>query len=182
MTQRIGYMLAVSAYEALQQQTFLHVNKIAASREMVKLARKKITEQQRQWCLEILEKAKNHSAPRQPDGLPDEQYAQLWLDMYQNQNSDDTAEVMVIRLGELAIVGMPGDTFSQFGMTIKEKSPTDHTIVIQYANDAIGYIPTREAFEQGGYEPTPGSTMYEKDIGERLTASALSQLNRLFKQ
>jgi hypothetical protein len=30
------------------------------------------------------------------------------------------------------------------------------------------------------YEPTPGATKYEKDAGQRITASALKQLNILF--
>ena len=36
-----------------------------------------------------------------------------------------------------------------------------HTLVVELSNDAIGYIPTRESFAQGGYEPMPGSTFYE---------------------
>jgi hypothetical protein len=54
--------------------------------------------------------------------------------------------------------------------------------VVEIANDAIGYIPTREAFGQGGYEPTPGATFYTGDAGTRLTASALRQLDALFQR
>ena len=48
------------------------------------------------------------------------------------------------------------------------------------SNDAIGYIPTRESFQQGGYEATVGSTVYEEDSAERLVNSAAEQLDRLF--
>ena len=100
--------------------------------------------------------------------------------MYEKQADHDKVEVMAIRIGDVAIVGLPGELFCEFGMEIKKCSPAKHTIVIELANDAIGYIPTEEAFEQGGYEPTPGTTMYLKGSGENITASAIAQLNKLF--
>ncbi|MFH1616324.1 MAG: hypothetical protein ABIG61_14710 [Planctomycetota bacterium] len=65
-------------------------------------------------------------------------------------------------------------------MAIKHHSPAKHTLVLELANDAIGYIPTIEPFEQGGYEPATGSTMYQPGAGEKLVRSALNQLNNLF--
>ena len=87
---------------------------------------------------------------------------------------------MVAKLGDLALVGLPGEMFCEFGLEIKEKSPAKHTIVVGLANDAIGYIPTIEAFAQGGYEPTPGACKFAPGLGEKLTASALKQLNEIF--
>ncbi len=62
-----------------------------------------------------------------------------------------STEVQVIRIGELYIVAIPGEAFCQIGLAIKEHSP-GRTLVIGYANDVVGYIPTEEAFEEGGYE------------------------------
>jgi hypothetical protein len=53
-------------------------------------------------------------------------------------------------------------------------------LVVELANDAIGYLPARRAFAVGGYETTPGSTLYEPDAAERLVDSALRQLRTLF--
>jgi hypothetical protein len=85
------------------------------------------------------------------------------------------------KLGELAIVGLPGEVFCEFGLEIKEKSPAKHTIVVELANGAIGYIPTKEAFAQGGYEPTAGACNFAPDVGEKLIDSAMKQLKKLFK-
>ena len=87
---------------------------------------------------------------------------------------------MVIRLGDAAIVGLPGEAFCRLGLEIKHRSPARHTIVAGLCNDAIGYLPTRESFPQGGYETTPGSTFYEPGSAEQLVESALAQLERLF--
>jgi hypothetical protein len=42
-------------------------------------------------------------------------------------------------------------------------------------------LPPRHAFDEGGYEPTPGSTWYEPGAAEQLVAAALRQLQRLFQ-
>ena len=180
MTQRVGYMLAVAAQQAMQNHTAIHGNEIAVSHEMLTLPRMKISKELRQWCEEVLKKAKSNPASSQVDGLPDENYALKGLDMYKLQNKDDVVEVMAMRIGDLGIVGLPGEIFCELGMEIKKSSPAKHTIVIELANDAILYLPTCKAFEEGGYGADIGTTKYEKGAGDKLVASALNQLNKLF--
>ena len=69
--------------------------------------------------------------------------------------------------------------FCELGLQTIEGSSFEHTVAVELANDAVGYIPTREAFDKGGYETTPGSTRYRPGSGERLVASALEQLRTL---
>jgi hypothetical protein len=66
-------------------------------------------------------------------------------------------------------------------MAIKRASPAEHTIVVELANDAVGYLPTREAYDQGGYEVTPGATVYAPGCAEKLLESASRQLEQLFE-
>lgn len=66
-----------------------------------------------------------------------------------------TTEIMAMRVGSWALVGLPGEVFVQFGLDIKEKSPFRNTWVAAYADDYAGYIPTREAFVNGSYEAWP---------------------------
>lgn len=60
--------------------------------------------------------------------------------------------VQALRIGDGVIAGTPGETFSQLGLDLKRRSPYPLTAVAELCNDIIGYIPTREAFAQGGYE------------------------------
>jgi len=89
-----------------------------------------------------------------------------------------TMEVQAFRLGEnVAIVTLPGEVFVEFGLQIKAASPFDTTLVIELANDAPGYIPTKKAFAEGGYETvnsriTPGG-------GERMVEVAIAMLKEL---
>ena len=88
----------------------------------------------------------------------------------------------MIRLGDAAIVGLPGEVFCEHGFAIKQQSPAKHTFVIELANDAVGYFPTKQAFGEGGYEITPGATNYQPGSGEKLVESAVKQLKALFEK
>jgi hypothetical protein len=63
-----------------------------------------------------------------------------------------TTEVQVIRAGELALVSAPGELFVELGLAIKQQADARHVFVCGFANDNIGYIPTRRVYPQGGYE------------------------------
>jgi len=65
-------------------------------------------------------------------------------------------ELQVLRLGDVAIVGLPGEPFSAIGLEIKERAAVPHPFVVGYANDYLGYFPTPRAWEQGGYEMSNG--------------------------
>jgi len=181
MCQEIGYTLAVTAWEAKKSAQPLMGNTVGVSREMVRLKRTKVSEEQKSWSLKVLAESEKNPSAGLVDGLPDEFYARAFLDLYEKQYADDEAEVMVIRIGELAVVGLPGEMFTEFGVDIKRRSKARHTIVIGLANDCIGYLPTRISFSEGGYEPSPGCTKYEEGAGEELVESALRQIERLFQ-
>jgi hypothetical protein len=86
-------------------------------------------------------------------------------------------EVQVLRIGSVAFVAVPGELFVELGKEIKRQSPFPNTFVIELANDSIGYIPTREAFRQGSYEPT--SSALAPGEGERVVEIALRLLDRV---
>ena len=180
MVQRVGTMLAAAAAEAIDAAAPVDVDCVNVSSDTAVLHRIKISETQRRRCETVLEEARRHRPQGQVDGLPEAFFAELRLAMYEKQNRPDEVEVMAIRLGDVAIVGLPGENFCESGLDVKRRSPARHTLVAGLSNDAIGYLPTRESFQQGGYETTEGSTLYKEDAAQRLVASAVSQLNRLF--
>ena len=89
-------------------------------------------------------------------------------------------EVQVMRIGDLALVALPGEMFVKFGLTIKAESPFERTAVVSLANDYVGYVPTLEAFEQGAYETWAARSAWpQPGTGERMTHEALAALNDL---
>ncbi len=180
MAQRVGSTLAAAAERAIGARRPIRGDHLRVSRRMVALERLKISLQKVRWCEEVLDRAREHPPRGQVDGVPDAYFARLGLEIRENQDRPDHVEVMAIRLGDAALVGLPGEAFCQLGLEIKRRSPARHTLVAGLSNDAIGYLPTREAFAQGGYETTMGSTFYQPGTGQRLVDSAVDQLNRLF--
>jgi hypothetical protein len=88
------------------------------------------------------------------------------------------AEVQVFRLSdEVAIVGLPGEIFVELGLAIKEASPFETTIVVELANDAPGYVPTRKAFAEGSYEVV--NSRVASGGGEMLVEKAIELLQQL---
>jgi neutral ceramidase len=74
----------------------------------------------------------------------------------------------VAAIGNLAIVGIPGELFVELGLAIKAIPNFARILVAGYCNDLIGYIPTRAAYAEGGYEvdtariaPGSGETIVE---------------------
>lgn len=182
MAQRVGYMLAVAAFEAMRcSRPPAGSPVVAVSHEKVPLPRLRISSEDLDWCRRVLEDtAQRGPAMGRTDGVPDEYYARIRLKMHELQESDDAVEVMVLRVGETGIVGLPGELFCTLGLAIKLASPARQTLVIGLANDAVGYLPTREAYALGGYEVTPGATKYQPGCGELLVESAVRQLKALF--
>jgi hypothetical protein len=66
------------------------------------------------------------------------------------------AKIAAARFGSAAIVFLPGEPFVEIALAIREASPWPFTAVVGYSDDYIGYIPTDRAFENGGYETSPG--------------------------
>ncbi len=61
-------------------------------------------------------------------------------------------EVMTLRFGDVAVVMAPGEIFNEIGTRVKKQSPIEATLFVGYANGSIGYMPTPDAYAEGGYE------------------------------
>ncbi len=87
-------------------------------------------------------------------------------------------EVQVFRLGDdAALVGLPGEAFVELSLAIRKRSPFGTTFVVELANDAPGYLPTRRAFAEGSYETVNSRIL--PGGGERLVDAAVELLERL---
>ena len=61
-------------------------------------------------------------------------------------------ELSAAALGEARLLFQPAELFCEFGRQIKSGVAGLPTMVVGYAGDCVGYIPTEEAFAHGGYE------------------------------
>jgi hypothetical protein len=96
------------------------------------------------------------------------------------QGQERKTWLQAITIGDTAIVGVPGEFFTVLGEEIKRKSPFRYTYVFELANDYIGYVPDRKAYELGGYQTWTGlHSFLPPGTGEEIVAECVKLLDRL---
>ncbi len=60
--------------------------------------------------------------------------------------------ITVLGMGEVAFFGLGGEPFTEYGYIAREAFPEKFVITATCANGGEGYLPSKQAFEQGGYE------------------------------
>jgi neutral ceramidase len=67
---------------------------------------------------------------------------------------------------EVALWSAPVELFCEISINVRDHSPYPHTFYFGYANGWLGYLPTRQAFAEGGYETqtNPFTERVENDL------------------
>ncbi len=70
------------------------------------------------------------------------------------ENSPKETEMTMtgLRIGNIAMVGIPGEPFTEIGVKIKELGGYDLLMPCALTNGYEGYFPSKEAYMEGGYE------------------------------
>jgi neutral ceramidase len=86
---------------------------------------------------------------------------------------------MALRLGDsIGMITAPGEIFTEIGQSIVARSPFRHTLFAGYANGTIGYVPTRAAYAEGGYEVTHACQV-APEAGEQIEEESIRLLRSI---
>lgn len=111
-------------------------------------------------------------------------WAEASLKMLLDGGGPDSVNVglQVIRIGDAVLVTHPGEAFCEYGLAFRKM--TRHPVLpVAYANGNIGYIPTAEAYKEGGYEVSDAIKYYgERMIGPESEEIILNAVKRLLAQ
>ena len=88
------------------------------------------------------------------------------------------AEIGALRLGEAALVSNPAELFCELGLAIKAASPFPFTAVAGYTDGSAGYVPTRAAYPEGGYE-VDRACRVDPQAGELIAETSVRLLRAL---
>lgn len=117
--------------------------------------------------------------PRDPEATR-EIFRTMREQMAPLQGEERETWLQVIRLGEIALVGVPAELFARLGLAIRRRSPFRHTFVVGLANGTIGYVGDRAAYDLGGYQLWAGWHSPSKPgTGEALVEQALEMLHEV---
>lgn len=93
-----------------------------------------------------------------------------------------TTRMTALRIDDVGLAAIPGELFTELGLAWKaraRKAGIGRPVLLGLANDAIGYVPPREAFgTTGGYEVS--MCFYGPALGELIVDRALAQVGSLF--
>lgn len=95
-------------------------------------------------------------------------YADLLAVQAADPERDGPVEVRISALGfgPLTHLGVQGELFVALGQRIRARLGDDHVCIAALCDGTVGYIPTADVFEEGGYEPNASVLMPGE--GERL--------------
>ena len=84
------------------------------------------------------------------------------------------AEISLISLNGKNFVFLPGEIFVEYSLRIKEKFPD--TYIVSLANGVLlGYLVTKEAELEGGYEAS--NSIFPSEAGDVMVNKVISLLN-----
>ncbi len=73
-----------------------------------------------------------------------------------------------ISIGNVAIIGIPGEPFNAIGRALKQTEGYDLVIPCCIVNGYIGYFPMQDSYDEGGYEAR--SSSFKAGVGEKIVA------------
>lgn len=83
-------------------------------------------------------------------------------------------ELICLKIGEIAIVGIPGEPFTDIGVEIKKCDGWGIILPCAVTNGCEGYFPVKSAYDEGGYEAR--SSPFKSDVAELIIDGAKSLL------
>ena len=92
-------------------------------------------------------------------------------------------ELQVVRLGDAALVFLPGEPFTEGQLAIKLRSPAPFTQVVHMTSHYVGYIPPKTAYEGYGHEANREHTYWAKLAPgslEQIVDAAVETVQELF--
>ncbi|MGC8970619.1 MAG: hypothetical protein ACP5K2_00280 [bacterium] len=146
----LGHILANRALKSKVYGKMVENPKISVAEERIELPlqipSKEEMKKDAEYWLEVYKD--NKSAQRfVEEWLKD---AELSYESLKENPYIENIPIQGISIGEIKIIGIPGEIFCEYGLRLKKKFPMLFTF--GYTNGLVGYIPTKEAYmDRGDY-------------------------------
>lgn len=102
--------------------------------------------------------------------------------LWKSGKTTHISQINAIIIADLLFFTAPAELFSEYGKRIRSCFPGYAVFDIQLSNDNMGYLPTREAIEHGGYSTLAFNTLTDADGGELLVDTVKDMFYKLIKE
>lgn len=101
------------------------------------------------------------------------------LRMCEFENSPETIDITLtgVKIGGVALIGIPGEPFTEIGVQIKDNDAMDLILPVCLTNGCEGYFPTESAFAEGGYEAR--TSHYKAGTADAIVRAAKELIDEL---
>ena len=108
-------------------------------------------------------------------------FARHILVLQEKQEFVRELEIKAVRIGDGVLAAWPGEVFAEFGKEVRAAYSDQTILIAELTNGSIGcYIPTKESFGMGGYEPRlTGGANAEETTGEQIVSGTLELLKQI---
>jgi hypothetical protein len=172
-SRRIGRAIAEKALEALKSANSVESTPVRVAHRDVPSRLRIVPEADVKEALR-LEKEEPKKA-RAFNGL----FAPAAIVLGRTKDREHLARIMAMRIGPVGLVGMPGEIFVELAREVQHEAPLDIVRTIGLSNGGMGYIPTAQAFEDGGYETGYRSARYRPETGHDWAKAGVELLRGL---
>ena len=86
-------------------------------------------------------------------------------------------EMLGLKIGKIALIGIPGQPFTPVGVAIKNTPGWDMIMPCTLANGNDGYFPMMQSYEEGGYEAR--TSKYKAGVSEAIIDCSKNILTKL---
>ena len=148
------------------------------------LPMRKVTEEEVEFAQqEMAAILKTDLDPSSKDGRIFRRHKQI-VERFKTQGDDPrySADIHVMRFGDIAIATNPFELYLEFGHQIKARSKALQTFVLQLTNDCGAYLPTEKAVKGGGYSAMIGDNIVGPEGGELLVKRTVGLINDLWPE
>jgi hypothetical protein len=89
------------------------------------------------------------------------------------------ARIHLLRMGDVLFCTAPSELFVEYANQIRTKFPKHTVVDVQLTDDGLGYLPTAEAINHGGYSTMIFSTVTTPEGGQMYVEETVKLLERL---
>ena len=171
----IGFGMASTIGKALESAEAVEDNTVAVYENPLTVKRRQITDAERAWAAEVLERAKTEYIPAWEYGT-----ANAYVTTCENVPETETFTVTGYRVGPWGMVAMPGEMYTAVGRSIKEGSPFTHTVPVELANGHHGYVIPDSVRENGSYEGRFSSGTTGFGAMDAIVAGGIEALKKIY--
>ena len=166
-SQYMGKALACSVAQVYDMAKYKEVSRISFAQKMITVPTNmpKPEEMPEAYRLQRLYREKGLEA------LPGDEMEQNTI-VYETQRMIDfehgpkTMEIQIsaVAIGPVILIGAPGESFVDTGIKLKETEDWDLVLPTSITNGYYSYLPTNEAFDEGGFEAR--TSEFKKGVAE----------------